>query len=74
MVKEGIEIHLRHEPKKISKSRIKKLRKIVQPQYQLRIAEFRVFYDVAESTVHILAVVSKSQSVSWLDQKGGKEK
>ena len=73
LVKEAVETHLRYEPRKVSKSRIKRLRKLVHPQYRLRIDEFRVFYDVTESNVNILAVVSKSQSASWLDQKGEKE-
>ncbi len=74
MVKDAIITHLRYEPRKISKSRIKKLRKIAHPQYRLRVNEFRVFYDVTESNVNILAVVGKSQSASWLDSKGEKEK
>ena len=73
IVKGAIETHLRYEPKKVSKSRIKRLRKMVHPQYRLRIGEFRIFYDVTEGDVNILAVVSKSQSASWLGEKGEKE-
>src|SRR3989442_8886455 len=47
-VKEGIEKHLRHEPARLSKSRIKRLRGLRRPQYRLRIGEVRIFYDVAE--------------------------
>jgi mRNA-degrading endonuclease RelE of RelBE toxin-antitoxin system len=35
-VKDGIEKHLRHEPTKVSKSRIKRLRGLKKPQYRLR--------------------------------------
>ena len=38
VVREGIETHLRHQPEKTSRSRIKRLRKISQPQYRLRSA------------------------------------
>ena len=47
-VKEGNEIHLRHEPLKESNSRIKRLRGMRRPGYQLRIGEIRVFYDVSQ--------------------------
>ncbi len=74
IVKYAVEAHLRHEPEKVSKSRIKKLRKMVHPQYRLRVDEFRIFYDVSGGNVNVLAVVSKSQTTSWLDEKGEKEK
>jgi mRNA-degrading endonuclease RelE of RelBE toxin-antitoxin system len=69
-VKDGIETHLRHEPTKISKSRIKKLRGFKRPQYRLRLAEVRVFYDVSEDTVDVLAIVDKSAAAEWLERHG----
>ena len=72
-VRDGIERHLRHEPKKTSKSRIKRLRGIRRPQYRLRVGEIRVFYDVLERSVEILAIVEKSQAASWLARVGGSE-
>jgi mRNA-degrading endonuclease RelE of RelBE toxin-antitoxin system len=48
-VKERIETHLRHEPTKVSKSHVKRLRGFTRPQYRLRVNDIRVFYDVAES-------------------------
>ncbi|MCI0624143.1 MAG: type II toxin-antitoxin system RelE/ParE family toxin [Acidobacteria bacterium] len=69
-VKESIEIHLRHEPLKESKSRIKRLRGIQRPEYRLRIGEIRVFYDVSEDTVEILAVIPKSKASDWLERLG----
>ena len=65
-VKKAIETHLRQEPRKESKSRIKRLRGIRRPCYRLRVGDVRVFYDVTESTVEILAVVPKSEAASWL--------
>lgn len=69
-VKDSIEEHLRHTPAKISKSRIKKLRGLRHPQYRLRIDEMRVFYDIEESTVQILAIIPKSQAAQWLQEVG----
>jgi mRNA-degrading endonuclease RelE of RelBE toxin-antitoxin system len=69
-VRDAIERHLRHEPTKVSKSRIKRLRELSQPQYRLRIEDLRVFYDVAEATVEILAIVPKSEVEAWLIRAG----
>ena len=69
-VRDAIELHLRHEPTKISKSRIKRLRGLDRPQYRLRVDEVRVFYDVAQETVQVLAIVSKAQADAWLKAQG----
>lgn len=45
-VLDAIEIHLRHEPEKVNKSRIKRLQGMISPQYRLRIDDIRAFYDV----------------------------
>jgi mRNA interferase RelE/StbE len=72
-VRDGIEEHLRHEPTKVSRSRIKRLRGLRKPQYRLRIGEVRVFYDVETEEVHVLAVILKSQAVEWLKKWGEAE-
>jgi mRNA-degrading endonuclease RelE of RelBE toxin-antitoxin system len=69
-VREALETHLRHEPQKVSKSRIKRLRGVSKPQYRLRIGEVRVFYDVRDETVEVLAIVSKGQAQAWLEEHG----
>ena len=69
-VKEAIEIHLRHEPLKESKSRIKRLRGVRRPGYRLGIGEIRVFYDVSDDRVEVLAVVPKSKASEWLERVG----
>ena len=69
-VREGIETHLRHEPEKTSRSRIKRLRKVSQSQYRLRIGDVRVFYDVTKQEVEVLAIVSKSEAATWLAKHG----
>src|SRR5881409_2089391 len=74
-VQQAVERHLTHEPTKVSKSRIKKLRGLSQPQYRLRVGDIRVFYDVSETQVQVLAVVTKAEAQAWLDEQGspGKE-
>jgi mRNA interferase RelE/StbE len=64
----ALETHLRHEPEKTSRSRIKRLRGLLRPQYRLRVGEVRVFYDVSGTTVEVLAIVAKSEAQSWLAQ------
>jgi mRNA-degrading endonuclease RelE of RelBE toxin-antitoxin system len=71
-VKDAMEVHLRHEPKKVSKSRIKRLKGLDQPQFRLRVDDVRVFYDVAEGRVEVLAVVSKADGARWLAKVGKK--
>lgn len=72
-VRSALEAHLRHEPTKLSRSRIKRLRGLRKPQYRLRVGEVRIFYDVTETTVEILAIVAKSEAESWLAQFGKPE-
>jgi len=69
-VRDGLERHLRPEPTRVSKSRIKRLRGLSQPQYRLRVGEVRIFYDVTAETVEVLAVVTKSEAARWLAEHG----
>lgn len=69
-VKSAMETHLRHEPTKTSKSRIKKLRGLSKPQFRLRVDDIRVFYDVRKRSVEVLAIVSKDQADEWLSKVG----
>jgi mRNA-degrading endonuclease RelE of RelBE toxin-antitoxin system len=69
-VKAALETHLRQEPQKTSRSRIKRLRGLSRPQYRLRVGGVRVFYDVVDGVVEVLAVVPKSETTSWLAQFG----
>ena len=73
IVKETIETHLRYDPERMSKSRIKKLRGISRPQYRLRVGEIRVFYDVTGDAVEILAIIPKSGATAWLQEVGDKK-
>lgn len=65
-VRTALETHLRQEPGKPSRSRIRRLRGLLRPQYRLRVDEIRVFHDVSGTTVEILAIVAKSEAKSWL--------
>src|SRR5687768_5110467 len=70
-VNDAIEEHLRHQPTKASKSRIKRLRGFSKPQYRLRVGDdIRVFYDVTDKVVEILAIVLKSEADAWLEKHG----
>jgi mRNA interferase RelE/StbE len=72
-VRDALEKHLRHEPRSTSRSGIKRLRGLGRPQYRLRVDEVRVFYDVSGTTVHVLAIVAKSEAQAWLERHGSPE-
>jgi mRNA interferase RelE/StbE len=72
-VRSALNQHLRTEPEKISRSRIKRLRGLRQPQYRLRVDDVRVFYDVSGTFVEVLAIVTKSEAEAWLGQFGNPE-
>src|SRR5262249_52863836 len=71
-IRDAINIHLTHEPRKVSKSRIKKLKDIKHPEYRLRVDEMRVFYDVNDSDVVIVAIMTKEKTNQWLEELGEK--
>ncbi|MFZ2225574.1 MAG: hypothetical protein WAV26_12905 [Candidatus Deferrimicrobium sp.] len=39
-------------------------------QYRLRVGEIRVFCDIREHVVEVLAIVPKTEASSWLDAMG----
>ena len=69
-VRDELERHLHHAPTKVSKSRIKRLRGLSRPQFRLRIDDIRVFYDVTDTAVEVLAIISKAQASEWLGEHG----
>src|SRR5256712_14212543 len=69
-VRDAFERYLRYEPTRVSKSRIKRLRGLSQPQYRLRVGEVRVFYDVTSEAVQLLAIVTKAEAAGWLAEHG----
>lgn len=70
LVRDAIEQFLRHQPIKTRKVRIKRLRGLSRPQYRLRVEDIRIFYDVVEGRVEVLAIVPKSEAENWLNQIG----
>ena len=72
-VRDALEIHLRRGATQTSRSRIKRLRGLRRPQYRPRVGEVRVFYDISEDTVEILAIVAKSEVEAWPAQFGDPE-
>ena len=72
-VRDAMKTHLRYKPKKVSKSRIKRLRGVSRPEYRLSVGEFRNFYDVRENEVEVLAIVPKPRASEWLERYGEKE-
>ena len=72
-VRAAIDLHLRHEPTKVSRSRIKRLRGMRKPQFRLRVDDLRVFYDVVGRDVRVHAIVAKSAAAAWLEELGEPE-
>lgn len=48
----------------------KRLRGLLRPQYRLRVGEIRVYYDVADPVVEVLAIIRKSEAECWLTEEG----
>lgn len=69
-VRDAMKEYLSFVPTKTSKSRIKRLRGMRHPEYRLRVDEIRVFYDVTEEAVEILAIVPKAEAAAWLERYG----
>ena len=69
-VRDALETYLRFEPTKSSKNRIKRLRGMKRPEYRLRVEEIRVYYDVTEDTVEVMAIITKSEAQAWLEGQG----
>ena len=70
LVRRALETHLRNEPRKVSKSRIKRLRGLSRPQFRLRVGDVRVLYDVSDDAVQVLAILAKSDAEKWLQEAG----
>lgn len=62
---DAIDRHLVGEPRKESKSRIRRLRGKQPADYRLRVGDFRIFYAVEETAIHILRVMRKRETNSY---------
>jgi len=69
-VADAMEKHLEHEPAKESKRRIRRLRGISNPDYRLRVGDYRVFYNVDHDArrVEVLRVMHKDQTQSYYEE------
>ena len=66
-IADAMERHLQRNPTKESKSRIKRLRGINNPDYRLRVGDYRIFYVVDEVArrVDVLRVMHKDQTLRY---------
>ncbi len=67
-LKTAIATHLVHQPGRVSKSRIKRLRGLRQPQFRLRVGDARVFYDINQEQrrVEVLRMLPKNRVAAYL--------
>ena len=69
-VGDEIEAHLSCEPMKESKSRIKRLKGIRDPDYRLRVGDYRIFYNVRANRVEVLRVMHKNETLEYYKEMG----
>jgi mRNA-degrading endonuclease RelE of RelBE toxin-antitoxin system len=60
---------LRYHPDRVSRSRIKRLRRSQSATYRLRVADYRVFYDITEAEVVIIAVLHKRETAGFYQEE-----
>ena len=67
-IADGMERHLQVEPMKESKSRIKRLKGISDPDYRLRVGDYRVFHNVVGERVDVLRVMHKKETHDYHEE------
>ena len=69
-IADAMEKHLAHEPTKESRGRIKRLRGLSDPDYRLRVADYRVFYSVRERErrVDVLRIMHKDETREYYEE------
>ena len=70
MIAYAMEKHLQYEPRKESRSGIRRLRGISDPDYRLRVGAYRVFYSVDDHAlrVDVLRVMHKDETHSYYEE------
>jgi mRNA interferase RelE/StbE len=70
LVTDAMAKHLAQAPDRQSKSRIKRLRGLSNPDYRLRVGDFRIFYNIDEyaNTVIVLRVLHKDQTRQYYEE------
>ena len=43
---------------------------MAHPQYRLRVEDHRIFYDIVDTDVLIIAIVPKAEADNWLNEFG----
>jgi mRNA-degrading endonuclease RelE of RelBE toxin-antitoxin system len=66
---DAMETHLRHQPDRVSRSRIKRLRGSRAATYRLRVGDYRIFYDLAEAEVVVSAVLHKRETAEFYGEE-----
>lgn len=71
-IADAMEKHLGHTPLKQSKTRIKRLRGVSNPDYRLRVGEYRIFYNVDQGArrVSVLRVMHKDETRTYYEELG----
>jgi len=70
MIADGMERFLSDTPARQSKSRIKRLRGVENPDYRLRLGEYRVFYNVDTTgvRVEVLRILHKDETPEYYEE------
>jgi mRNA interferase RelE/StbE len=69
-IADAMEKYLTHEPTRESRSRIKRLSGVSDPDYRLRVADYRVFYSVRERErrVDVLRIIHKDETREYYEE------
>lgn len=72
MIADGMERFLGGQPARENRSRIKRLKGISDPDFRLRLGEYRVFYNVsaAERRVDVLRILRKDETFEYYKEVG----
>ena len=65
---DAVESQLRFEPERTSRTRIKRLRGKQHATFRLRVGDYRIFYDVMESVVSVVAILHKKETPKFYEQ------
>ncbi len=64
-----MERHLRFEPARVSRSRIKRLRGPQPADYRLRVGACRIFYRIVGDEVHVLRMMHKEKTRAFYKEE-----
>jgi mRNA interferase RelE/StbE len=67
---DAVDRYLRQDPDRPSRSRIRRLRGQQDAAYRLRVGEYRVFYDIGEGVVTVVAVLHKRDTATFYRKEG----